>query len=61
MSSISDQDAMKGHSEKLLQKARDAAAEKYNYDSEKIRRDLRTVFSERFGSGAEPYPWQLVS
>ena len=53
-SSISDHDA-KARSETLLQKVRDAAAKKYNYDSEKTRHELWTLFSERFGSGAEPY------
>ena len=54
-SSISDHDAAEARSETLLQKARDAAAKKDNYDSEKTRHELRTLFSERFGSGAEPY------
>jgi hypothetical protein len=57
--SISDHDAAKARSETLLQKARDAAAKKDNYDSEKTRHDVQTLFSERFGSGAEPYQWQL--
>ena len=58
-SSISDHDAAKARSETLLQKARDTASKKDNYDSEKTRHELRTLFSERFGSGAEPYQWQL--
>jgi bloom syndrome protein len=32
---------------------------KNNYYSNKTRCDLRALFSERFGSGAEPYQWQL--
>ena len=58
-SSISDHDAAKACSETLLQKARDAAAKKDNYDSKKARHEPRTLFSERFGSGAEPYQRQL--
>ena len=57
--STSDHDAAKAHSKTLLQKACDMAAKKGNYDSEKTRHDLGALFSERFGSGAEPYQWQL--
>ncbi|KIL55563.1 hypothetical protein M378DRAFT_134069 [Amanita muscaria Koide BX008] len=57
--SKSDHDVAKALSEKLLQKARDLAAQMTGYDSGQTRHDLRTLFSERFGSGAEPYQWQL--
>jgi bloom syndrome protein len=57
--SKSDHDAAKARSETLLQTARNMAAEKNGYDSNRTRRDLQTLFSERFGSAAEPYQWQL--
>ncbi|KAM6493656.1 hypothetical protein JOM56_010017 [Amanita muscaria] len=58
-SSKSDHDVSKALSKTLLQKARDLAAQTTGYDSGQTRHDLWSLFSERFGSGAEPYQWQL--
>jgi bloom syndrome protein len=59
LGSDSDHDVAIARSQMLLQNARVTAAKKKNYDSGDTRRKLQSLFSERFGSGAEPYQWQL--
>jgi ATP-dependent helicase YprA (DUF1998 family) len=42
---------------KNLTKAREEAARKEGYDSQKTRSELKRLFRERFGK--DPYEWQL--
>lgn len=47
----------RAQSYRILENARQEAADKKHYASEQTRVDLATLFRERFGK--DPYPWQL--